>query len=370
MDVVFVLPRWSRVPVGGYQMVYAHANAMAARGHTVSVLHWAVISEPRWRGPAALLWRHGTSGGQHEAPTPWYDHDPAVRIRTVLRLPRRWAAGTAVVATAWRTSEVVAARSAPGWGFSYLQSHETWSGPAGRVNASWRLPLHKLVIAGWLADLASELGRGQVDIVPNFVDESFRTPAPRAIERDRHRVAMLWHPHHVKGSDVGLAALERARMIEPTLRASVFSVYDRPAHIPSWMDWTARPTRPELVDLLRSSLIFVSPSRMEGWALPPAEAMACGCALVATDIGGHADYAAAEVTGLLAPVEDSGGLAAAIVRLVRDPELGSRLAAAGAARVRSFTREASADAFENALMARAGTAPAEGRPVSPGGGRA
>jgi glycosyltransferase involved in cell wall biosynthesis len=361
MDVVFVLPRWSRVPVGGYQMVYAHANALAARGHTVSVLHWAAVSAPRWRGPAAELWRRTRSGGQAEAPAPWYDHHPGVRVRPVLALPKRWPAGTAVVATSWQTSEAVARAAAPGWGFSYLQSHETWSGPADQVDASWRLPLHKLVIARWLAARAGELGTGPVDHVPNFVDETFFVEPRPPVVRQPGRVAMLWHEHPVKGSDVGVAALELARDQDPLLRASVFAVYERPAQLPAWIDWFARPTRAELVQLLRSSQVFVSPSRMEGWALPPAEAMAAGCALVATDIGGHQDYAEHDVTAWLVPAEDPRALAAGVLRLLRDPALSARLVHAGNARVRQFTREASAAAFEHALLARAGTVPMTGR---------
>ena len=50
---------------------------------------------------------------------------------------------------------------------------------------------------------------------------------------------------------------------------------------------------------MRQNAIFLSPSLGEGWALPPAEAMACGCAVVCTDIGGHAAYAKNNETALL-----------------------------------------------------------------------
>jgi glycosyltransferase involved in cell wall biosynthesis len=43
--------------------------------------------------------------------------------------------------------------------------------------------------------------------------------------------------------------------------------------------------------------IFFTPSLGEGWGLPPAESMACGCALVCTAIGGHA-YAIDNETAL------------------------------------------------------------------------
>ena len=358
MDVVFVLPRWSRVPVGGYSVVYSHADALSAAGLRTTVLHWAPVTDRPWRGVAAEVRRRARTGGSTLAPSGWHDHHPGVSVRSVLTLPRQWDGQVAVVGTSWRTVEAVARRARPGWGFEFLQSYETWSGPATRVDASWRLPLHTLVIAGWLADKADELGAGPVRIVPNFVDPVLASVPAAGRARDPRRVAMLWHQHPVKGSDVGLAALELARRQEPALTACVFSTYERPRQVPAWIDWTVRPSRRQLAALLDGCGMFLAPSRMEGWALPPAEAMARGCAVVATDIGGHRDYADHNRTALLAPAQDAAALAAALVRLVRDPRLARRLGAAGQQQVAAFTPAASSAAMVAALRQLAGTRPA------------
>lgn len=363
MDVVFVLPRWSRVPVGGYAIVYAHADELAARGQRTTVLHWAPVTDRPWRGVAAEGRRRALAAGSRVAPSGWHDHHRGVSVRSVLALPRQWETGTAVVGTSWRTVEAVARRARPGWGFAFLQSYETWSGPTSRVDASWRLPVHKLVIASWLADKAVELDAGPVRLVPNFVDGTllWAPPAGRggtATARDPHRVAMLWHEHPVKGSDVGLAALALAKQRNPRLRATLYSTYPRPAAVPSWVEWTTRPTRIELAAVLDGCGIFLAPGRTEGWALPPAEAMARGCALVATDIGGHRDYAEHGRTALLAPSDDPAALATAVVELTADPERARTLAAAGRRAVAGFTLDASSLALQGALAQLAGTRPA------------
>src|SRR3546814_17749375 len=54
----------------------------------------------------------------------------------------------------------------------------------------------------------------------------------------------------------------------------------------------------------------------EGWHLPPAEAMACGCAVVSTDIPGVFDYALEGTTALLAPPGDSATLADRLTELL------------------------------------------------------
>jgi len=53
--------------------------------------------------------------------------------------------------------------------------------------------------------------------------------------------------------------------------------------------------------------------------------MAAGKAVVATQVGGVADVVEDGVCGILVPPKDSDALAAAIVRVMKDPELGAGL---------------------------------------------
>jgi glycosyltransferase involved in cell wall biosynthesis len=86
--------------------------------------------------------------------------------------------------------------------------------------------------------------------------------------------------------------------------------------------------------------VYVSPSRKEGLPLAPLEAMALGLSVVATRVPGHLDVVAAGETGLLAEPDDSESLAAAIARLLDDPDLRGRMGRAGRKRVEEqFTVE-------------------------------
>ena len=98
--------------------------------------------------------------------------------------------------------------------------------------------------------------------------------------------------------------------------------------------------------------MYLCPSESEGWHLPPAEAMACGCAVVSTDIAGVHDYAVHGETALLAPVGDVAGLGSHLVTLLTDEEARVRLARAGHERIGTCTIEASLDAFERCLKER------------------
>ena len=86
-----------------------------------------------------------------------------------------------------------------------------------------------------------------------------------------------------------------------------------------------------LVDLLASAEVGVVPSLYEGFSLPAVELMACATPLVATAAG-----ALPEVVGdaaLVVPPGDPEAIAAAVGRLLDDPELAARLGAAGRERV-------------------------------------
>jgi glycosyltransferase involved in cell wall biosynthesis len=74
---------------------------------------------------------------------------------------------------------------------------------------------------------------------------------------------------------------------------------------------------------------MISPSFGEGWALPPAEAMACGCAVICTDIGGHEEYAKHQETALLVQPGNASVLAEQICRLLGEPEQRINLAQNG-----------------------------------------
>jgi glycosyltransferase involved in cell wall biosynthesis len=98
--------------------------------------------------------------------------------------------------------------------------------------------------------------------------------------------------------------------------------------------------RPDVLSLLKAFDVFVMPSITEGLGTSILDAMACTKAVVASDVGGIPEVVDRDVTGLLVPARDASALGAAVIRLLRDPALTSRLAAAGRTRIeRRFTAD-------------------------------
>jgi starch synthase len=85
----------------------------------------------------------------------------------------------------------------------------------------------------------------------------------------------------------------------------------------------------EVIQILSHATVFVCPSEYEPLGIVNLEAMACGCAVVASAVGGIPEVVADGVTGLLVPPGDEASLAEALNTLIRDPGQAAVLGARG-----------------------------------------
>jgi glycosyltransferase involved in cell wall biosynthesis len=116
--------------------------------------------------------------------------------------------------------------------------------------------------------------------------------------------------------------------------------------------------RRDVARLLADADVFVLSTRSEGAPMSILEAMAAGLPVVASAVGGVPELVDDGETGLLVPPGDPTVLAAALDRLLADPDLRTRLGAAGRERARTrfdidVVRRAHLDLYAREL-ARAG----------------
>ncbi|CAM3784523.1 glycosyltransferase family 4 protein [Alicyclobacillus pomorum] len=354
MRITFVLPGFSGHPIGGFKIVYEYASRLQARGHQVTVVHprrlekgnFGVVDQiKRILWPLKFRLKYGGR-------VPWLEVHRGVRLLLIPDLDETLVPdGDAIFATAWQTAPpVMRLPRTKGAKFYLIQHYETWAGPKDKVDATWRMPFHKIVIAKWLYDLGVRFGEtSRMTYIPNALDfDVFHVTLP-IHQRDRFHVAMLYHEAEWKGSHDGITALTAVKHNIPQLRATLFGVPERGSNIPEWVEYVREPSREQLVQIYNHASVFLQPSWTEGWGLTGAEAMACGCALVSTENQGVMDFAEHEKTALLSPVRNPQALADSLTRLLADDELRREIAYAGNRRIREFTWDRAVDSLENVL---------------------
>jgi L-malate glycosyltransferase len=119
------------------------------------------------------------------------------------------------------------------------------------------------------------------------------------------------------------------------------------------------PGTPDVAAWYRSIDVFVLPSLNESFSNSLMEAMACGCAVVASKVGGNPELVRHGETGLLFEAASAGDLTRQLDALVADPDARRRVAAAAVRAVRDgYSNERSASRFAalyQDMLARAAT---------------
>ncbi len=371
MNISFILPFASKT--GGVIIVLEYARRLRELGHVVRVYDPVVPyfvffrSLPVWRRYPAYAKAVVTTLLRRRNRFAWHADDvDAVQIPWIA--DRFVEDADVVIATAWPTAYSVAAmHPAKGRKAYFIQHHEIWSGPRDRVDGSYRLPLGLVTIAPWLTALMRErFGRSVVAEIHNAIDtERFHppvAPAPRPLT-----VLMMHHDVEIKGIPDGLAVLRRLREAHPDVRFRLFGMPAFP-DAEEWMEHHRDPSREHLVHLYQEADVFLSPSLAEGWHLPPMEAMACGCAVVATRVG---CIPVLEGDDNLLAVEpgDRDGMFRHVDALLRDANLRRGTARKGLETIRRYTWDVKTREFEAAATRIAHGAP-ETAPVDPDPGHA
>jgi glycosyltransferase involved in cell wall biosynthesis len=309
---------------GGVRAILTHADRLAARGHEVTIL---VSAERRLRA----WWRN-----RLERVPGWM---PGLRARVEWVpdwAPGRLPGADALIATAWWSAEPAArAPDRCGAKFYFIQHYESlYHGQAEQVDATYRLPLRKIVISTWLADIMASRFSSPADVIVTPVDPRLFHPVHTDTRDGRLRVLMLHHEYEWKGVSDGLEAVARVKGRHPELTLVGFGTKAPRRPLP-YDEFFENPAQERLAWLYSRCPIYCCPSWDEGLGMPPMEAMACGAALCTYDNGGCRDYALDGQTAMMAPRRDVGRLSQALARLVEDPPLRERIAREGRELIRT-----------------------------------
>lgn len=337
---------------GGIKVVYQYANYLYKRGHKVRIIYPGKLfvnpKSPRWRIEAPL--RHAKytlQRWQGKSEGSWFPLEVPL-IRKPSLEARYIPSADITIATGNETADWVALLPPRcGKKFYFIQGYEDWLRPKNELHATYKLPLRKITISSLLRDKLGEFTKDHIALVPNGVDAAEFYPLK--ITRER-RILMLSHPDALKGVEDGLAAVAEVNKQFPEVGLSMFGVGAPYPAMPEGTEYVQQPSREQLRKLYSKSDIFLCPSRNEGFGLTALEALFCGCALVATRVGGIPDFTVPGDSALVVEPEDVHGLAEAMGSLFSDEGKLRNLQQAGHDFAQQFTLERAAAAFEKVIL--------------------
>jgi phosphatidylinositol alpha-mannosyltransferase len=326
-----VCPYSLTIPGGVQGQVLGLARSLRSMGHEVRVLG-PCDGPPPDAGVTPLGRSVPTAANGSVAPLA---PDPSAQLRTiralrdedfeVVHLHEPIAPGPTMTALLFASAPLVgtfhaAGESAPyrylGWGLKRM---------ARRLD-------HRVAVSPDAAALAQSALAGSYELLFNGIEvdrfavgEAHPTEGPTIFFLGRHEPR--------KGLDVLLASLTD---LPDDVRLWVGGDGPQSAELRARyrsdprIEWLGRISDEERAARMRGCTVYCSPSvRGESFGMVLLEAMAAGCALVASDLDGHRNVATDGVDALLAPVGDAAGLAKALRRVLDDDALRAELVAGG-----------------------------------------
>ncbi len=169
-------------------------------------------------------------------------------------------------------------------------------------------------------------------VVHPGVDISLFQPNP-SIEREKNLVLFICHyksMHRAKGLYYLLEAVKLLPEVKVRVVGEVGDFEDERVSF-AGMKWGN-----DLVEEMQKASIVILPSTgaMEGFPMVLIEAMACQTPVIGTDLGGIPEVIREGIDGFVLPTTNSSALALAILKILTNPELATRMGQAGAAKVR------------------------------------
>jgi glycosyltransferase involved in cell wall biosynthesis len=139
----------------------------------------------------------------------------------------------------------------------------------------------------------------------------------------------------------------RCKLVSPATRWLDGEIAKR--HLQGAIDVVRDIDDKSLAEHYRGAVALVLPSHFEGFGLPLAEAMACGCPVVASNRTSIPEVVGP--AGILFDPDDADSLSAAMSDVLGDPGLRERMIAQGLVRAQSFRWDAVAERIRVALAA-------------------
>lgn len=362
MRIGLVCPYSLTIPGGVQGQVLGLARSLRGLGHEVRVLA-PCDGPPPDAGVTPLGRSVPTAANGSVAPLA---PDPSAQLRTiralrdedfdVVHLHEPIAPGPSMTTLLFGSAPMVGTFHAAGESAAYRYAGWALKRLANRLQ-------HRCAVSPDAQRLAQSHLGGQYQLVFNGVEVDQFADGP-VHPVDQPTIFFLGRHEPRKGLDVLLAAF---RELPDDVRLWVGGDGPQTEELrrqhghDARIEWLGRISDGDRAARMRGATVYCSPSvRGESFGMVLLEAMAAGCALVASDLDGHRNVATDGVDALLTPVGDAHALAKALTRVLDDEPLRQELVAGGRRRADELSMDHLAELYAEVYAAIAAGHPARG----------
>lgn len=337
MKITFILPGSNRS--GGIKVAAEAANGLLQKGHKVRLLVC------RFRGDLRLqllsLWLKTRYAHTYS----WLDffNGTVEKFDDIKRCA--FEDNEVVVAVGWWSAKEVSRLRHPGiqkvhYVHSVLRSRDA-------MKEAWAENVPKIVVASFLKEIIEKTcGQKVVAVVPNGIDTNkYYRSVPG---NQRNGIGTIFGKSYHKDPETVLGVLKELQHLCPNTPQRIVSTRRKPKEI-ARRAYYRLPSLEKIREIYSRSLVWIVASRSEGFGIPILEAMACGCAVVATDCGGPQDIIIDGENGLLVDVGNVKQIVEKVKLLLDDSELRKQLVQNSRNTLCRFSMAKSVDKLEKVL---------------------
>ncbi len=337
MKIAFILPHGGRA--GAVKSTVKAANGLLKRGHDVRLLVNNKMDDMRVR-LRRLYWNIFYSGSSD-----WLNTFKAT-IETFSDIELCvFEKDETVIGSGWWAAKEMGRLNSPG--IKRLYFVRSMPENINDMRAAWGQDVPKVAISSYLGEAVEKhCGQRIIAVVPNGIDTDEYYPS--MADKQRDGIGTIFGISYHKDPETVLGVLKKLRNLCPETPHRVFGAAKRPKQISSRNYWRL-PTLEKAREIYSRSLVWFLGSYSEGFGVPILEAMACGCAVVATDCGGPRDIIVDGENGFLVELGNVEQIVNKIDLLLEDSSLRQRFVEKSAITVANFSWDSSVNKLEQVL---------------------
>lgn len=281
---------------GGMKIIFEYANRLSSKGH--EVIYYYPLKQYKFGSEKIISKTRRYYGAikdyliNAESIKKFYNVN--FKIQAVPYISNSFVKNADVImATQWPTAyDVDALSTSKGKKFYFLQDYEIWGSDINKVNNALFLNLKKITISNYNKQFFKKNFNIDTEVILNGIDYSLYHSTNKNFNKDETVICFIEHHLQSKGVEIAVEAVKKIYNDFNSNNLKFISFGQHNYHnIPQFIKFYQDLPDSEVVkNIYGNTDIFIYPSLKEGFALPPAEAMACKCAVVTTTVGAVPEF--------------------------------------------------------------------------------